>query len=189
MSDDAINLRRIVPSHNFADGVSQIQLVPAIGPGYTPSYTTWANAGDHSITFGKSALGYFAWNTNLFPNFYRGVAVALPQPYVALDRSITLTLLLELLDASGNVLTAVTWLFHEHDTYPAQPPPVTMKANWTSDQTTTLGGEMIPEFNAMRASLSGGPLYPLGSGPASGYFLAASVATTLKYFLQKPVEI
>ena len=179
--------RKIAPMHTFTNGIGRVSQNPGVGPGWVSSLTTWASANDHSKTFGTSGCGFFAWNLNLFPSFFRGLSAVLPKPNVALDRAITINATLDLLDATGALLTQATWVSHEHDTYPAQPAPG-MQENFTTDQATCLGTGPILSFNAVRATISASPLYAMGEGPDCGYFLAASIMAILYYYLQLPVE-
>jgi hypothetical protein len=195
--------RRIIPFPVWVDSIQSISQNPGVGPGWTSSFTTWADGTSDGHTnpkqtFGlnwpisggprSNALGFFQWNVNLFLSFYRGLSAILPQPNVALDRSIAETAKIELLDANGNVLTTASWLSHEHDTYPPQVSPG-MQENFTTDQAITLVTEIIPDFNAVRASVTATPLYTYPSGPSSGYFQAMSCVCILYFLLQKPEEI
>ena len=178
---------------------------PGQGPGWTSSFTTWANAADHTQTFDMwyninapyiARIGQhlpYSWNQNLFCSFYRGLSAILPAPYVALDRSITITSKINLLDATGAVLTTATCVLTEHDTYPPQANPG-MQENFTAGVTLTMGTEQVPAFNAIQATISTDPACPQGAWPIpsppvppQGYFNAASVVAILYWLPYTPL--
>ena len=122
---------------------NSVNLDPGIGSGQTPSYTQWANAGDHTKTFGFSVLGGFQWNSNIFPSFYRGANVSYVttnrvgnpgnlgptdgdpavDPFYALDYNMKYTVRLSLLDAGGAELKWCQFIALEHYYLDVQYPP------------------------------------------------------------------
>ena len=121
MSDDAINLRRIVVSNTN-------QSLTWIGPVYG---TLWADAGDHSKTFGKSDMGCFAWKMNMWP--------FISLLYGPIERTATVYLK----NGSGTILTQASI------TFPAEGGVVKR-----GQSAYNCGIEYIEEFNAITIDIS-----------------------------------
>jgi len=96
--------------------------------------TTWANATDHTQTFGTPQGGLWIWDLNLF------IAVQL-----TLDIDVTVFINFDLLDGTGAQLSTsqeiITW----------------SNAGTNTVGLPTFGVEQLPTFNAFRTRLTGGP--------------------------------
>ena len=180
--------RRIVPNPGMQGTWQQKRLYPSTPPaGYTPTIL-WADGSvmdfssvpagtytwpdhttghavpkDNTQNFGLSALGFFMWGVNLFPDFQNDVGL-----YVGVT---TLSGTLDLLDKNGAQLARASWnsMYDQDDS-----------GNYATEQALVLPPTDAPaSFNAIRAAVSGS--FPGGQPP--------SLVVTLFWFLANPVEI
>lgn len=143
----------------------------------------WANASDHTQTYGNSQSGYWQWWFNLLPafsfpgcaTFFAGLGGTVQSGSVQLD--------LELLDAATTVLTRASMLV----SYTVDLTTIPGFTYSVSASLPTVGVEKIDTFNAVRVrstcsntNLSQVLNYgPLGGGPAT----SASVSYVAPHIL------
>ena len=168
---------------------------PGGGSGHTQPQNptlTFAQAQSPPFTNNLITKSSWSWNNDMFAIFSRGLNAESPQPNVSLDRTWTASAFIYPLgwDPVGNVPTVLGYAeadFNEHDTYPAQVSPG-IQTNFTASYFSSYSSEAIGPFNGVRFSLvTSSPYYPAGSGPDSGYFVAASVGATLYFALYSPI--
>jgi hypothetical protein len=147
-----------------------------------PAITDWANAADHTQDYGPSDLGYFAWGINLFPSYDIGIGGALPSDHVYNLVGFVFTVTIQLLDATGAVLTTSTFTQNYQQVGP--------EASYTTDRDFAVvnGSEQITAFNAVRfsAGLVGTPNDPTPVPGGSIYAITSDTALT--YFRGVPID-
>src|SRR5260221_5488302 len=111
------------------------------GPGVAVGNTVWADSGDHTVTYGKSALGWFEWGINLFPIFDFGNISTSYTP-----GSYGQTLTVELLDKNGSVIKSASANISTTITIPGDG-TYTLSLNSLNE---TYGNRKITAFNAVR---------------------------------------
>ena len=113
----------------------------------------WADAFNHGTSFGKSALGYYQWNVNLFPQFYLGTISVYMQA-----GSFGNTVSIALLDASGAGLKSASATASASNTGGVTDTLVLSGVSWTFD-----GSPGIPVFNAAQFTITGDPQFAQAS--------------------------
>ena len=194
------NLSYWSPVEIWADGSSYSPLSGYTWPDHTSGHATPKNP-DLTVAQKQNTTPFpqfqctslsWAWDRDMYVSFARGLGVYPAAAGYAFDALWKASVLISPLGWDDNlsvpiVLATAECDYDEHLTAPATPPS---NIHFSFDATTTMNFStgVIGQFNGVRATMNvSTPMYPPGSGPVTGYIVAASCDCGLYVTLNPPL--